>query len=130
VEKSYAIILKMIRFQKTFHIFAKLCYTVINQGVIVKMKKIEILVETFSDPSVGIFGGTVPFNIELPQDSWDNFDEEDQKEMIKEIKALAINMIDPDGSAITAEELEAENKMWEEIYKEEAESQERSFREE
>jgi len=95
-----------------------------------KMKKIEIIVSTFSDPSVGIFGGTVPFNIELPQESWESFDKEDQKEMIKDMKALAINTIDPDGSAMTLEEIELENKMWEETYREEAELQERSFKEE
>lgn len=95
-----------------------------------KMKKIEIIVSTFSDPSVGIFGGIVPFNIELPQESWESFDKEDQKEMIKDMKALAINTIDPDGSAMTLEEIELENKMWEETYREEAELQERSFKEE
>jgi hypothetical protein len=95
-----------------------------------KMKRIELLVSTFSDPSVGIFGGTIPFNIELPQECWDGFDKEDQELILKDMKTLAVNTIDPDGSAMTVEELEAENKMWDEIYKEEAEWQERSFKEE
>jgi hypothetical protein len=95
-----------------------------------KMKKIKIIVQTFSDPSVGIFGGSVPFTIELPEESWSHFDDDEKISIVKSMKQLALNVIDPDGTVMTAQEIEAESDMWNKIYEEEMRLQENDYEEE
>jgi hypothetical protein len=84
-----------------------------------KEKRIEVIVEGLSDYSVGMIGGTDSFVVEMPMSVFKQYDEEEQREIIEDIKKLAISIVDPDGSAMTVEEIEAENAMYEKMMQEE-----------
>lgn len=87
------------------------------------MKKIELVVHLFEDADVGIFGGNIPFNVELPEDFWGCLDADEQKEVITSLKEIAVDIIDPDGRCSTTEEIQAENDCYEELYNEELENE-------
>jgi len=68
------------------------------------MKKLEFIVHLFEDRSVGINGGTVPINVELPLKEWNQRDEEERKEILETLKSVLRDLIDSDGECQTYEE--------------------------
>ena len=93
------------------------------------MKKIKMIVETFTDLDVGLTGRAIPFNIELPLEIWNEYDEDEEKEVIEGFKQLALDLIDPDGQVFTHEEIDVENQMWEDMYREKTHQAEADFTE-
>jgi hypothetical protein len=75
-----------------------------------KMKKLEFIVHLFEDRSVGIFGGRVPVNVEIPEENWNLQDEEQKAESLKLLKESICAVVDQDGYCQTLEEYESEFK--------------------
>lgn len=74
--------------------------------MLIKMKKLEFFVDLYEDRDVGIFGGRVPINIEIPEDIYEHLIK--NKYLIKDLREMCLDIIDPDGICLTKAEVDEE----------------------
>lgn len=73
-------------------------------------KKIELMLEEFSEWSVGWYGKDYPIVLELPKEVFESrLDESEQVDFIEDLKSLLLNYFDVDGQIHTKEEIDAIN---------------------